>query len=156
MTCLAVSDQPPKVGQCCATNAHTIFMHFIIRLLLVFCSGLKWLWMILERKTRKVKNYIHFITARRKASFLCKRCICYDISVCPSVCPSHPVLCQREGTHKDAASVSSFLTPRMVDGGRPHRAKISVQKGRSPCENSRAVHILSHRARTVIDSKNQN
>ena len=62
-------------------------------------------------------------------SQLCKRCICYGKSVCLSVHHT-PVLCQKEGMQRDAVftvwqpTVSSFLMPRMVDGGGPCPGKI--------------------------------
>jgi len=56
-------------------------------------------------------------------SFLAaKRCICYGKSVRPSVRPSHSGTVSKRGNaegcglHLGQPSVSSFLTPRMVDG----------------------------------------
>ena len=65
--------------------------------------------------------------------------------ICPSVCLSvrhTPVLCQNEGTWKNAVfttglpGVSSFVTPRMVDGGRPCPGKIWVQRGQPPVKTA--------------------
>jgi len=57
-----------------------------------------------------------------------------------SVHSSHSGMCQNEGTQKDAYSlpgspVSSFLTPRMVDGDDPVRVKFEYKEV-DPCENS--------------------
>ena len=49
--------------------------------------------------------------------------------------------------------VSSFLTPRMIDGGRPCPGKIWVQKRSTPYENSRAVQISPHNSGTIRESE---
>ena len=105
-------------------------------------------------------------TTRRKASFASAvYATAYQSVVCPSVRLSvryTPVLCLNESTQMDAVFaietlVSSFLMPRIVDGGRPCPGKIWVQRGRPPCrppcENSRAVYISPHNSATVIDNE---
>ena len=43
--------------------------------------------------------------------------------------------------------------PRTVDGERPYPSKIWEQRGRPPCENSRALHISPHNTWTIINGE---
>jgi len=73
----------------------------------------------------------HILIVRRKASFASAAYSTANPSVCLSVCHT-PVLCQNEGTQRNAVftivypSVSSFLMPKMVDGGQRCPGKMWV------------------------------
>jgi len=62
--------------------------------------------------------------------------------VCPSIRPSHSSIVSKRGNAEGCGlclgyhSVSSFLMPRMVDGGWPCPGKIWVQRGWPPAKTA--------------------
>ena len=80
------------------------------------------------------------------------------LSVCPSVCHT-PILCQNEGTPKDAVFTTgspvplNFCCQEWLMGDDPVQIKVECKKGRPLWKQQSCIHF-AHTSGTVIDSEN--
>ena len=95
---------------------------------------------------------------RLQAENVARSCICYGISVCPSICPSHCGIVSKRGNaegcglYRRVAQCLQFPDAKMVDGDDTVQVKFE-RKEVDPCENSRAVHISPHNSGIIIDNE---